>query len=94
MMYTPQNKTYADILAKVEEATEKWITSKKASSLKDDVVITDEDIQAEKERIFIEKYGTALYDYKLDTYRQELDGLKVKAREQVDQFNSFVKELE
>ncbi|TYK91883.1 hypothetical protein E0F67_10195, partial [Streptococcus pyogenes] len=64
-MYTPQNKTYADILAKVEEATEKWITSKKASSLKDDVVITDEDIQAEKERIFIEKYGTALYGYKL-----------------------------
>ncbi|HER2439995.1 TPA: hypothetical protein VJW69_000629 [Streptococcus pyogenes] len=93
-MYTPQNKTYADILAKVEEATEQWVTRKKASSIKDDVVITDEDKQAEKERIFIEKYGEALYDYKLDTYRQELDGLKVKAREQVDQFNSFVKELE
>lgn len=93
-MYKQTNKTYADILEKVEAATAQWIIRKKASSLKDDVIITDEDIQAEKERIFIEKYGEALYDYKLDTYRQELDGLKVKAREQVNQFNDFVKELE
>ncbi len=94
MMYTPQNKTYADIMAKVEKATDNWVASKKASSLKDEVVIPAEDIQAEKERIFIEKYGSALYDYKLDSYRQELEDLKFKVREQVDQFNNFVKELE
>lgn len=93
-MYKQTNKTYADILEKVEAATAQWIIRKKASSLKDDVVITDEDIQAEKERIFIEKYGTALFDFKIDSYRKELDDLKIKAREQVNQFNDFVKELE
>lgn len=93
-MYKQTNKTYADILEKVEAATAQWIIRKKASSLKDDVIITDEDIQAEKERIFIEKYGTALFDFKIDSYRKELDDLKIKAREQVNQFNDFVKELE
>lgn len=96
-MYTPTNKTYADIMTKVEKATEKWVADKLAPADSNEdpkTVVTEEDKQEQMERIFIEKYGTALFDYKVKSYQEELDGLKVKAREHVDSFNDFVKELE
>ena len=96
-MYTPTNKTYADIMTKVEKATEEWVKNKMASADSNEdpkTVVTEEDKQEQMERIFIEKYGTALFDYKVKSYQEELDGLKVKAREHVDSFNDFVKELD
>ncbi|MDG3142564.1 hypothetical protein MKL29_06860 [Streptococcus suis] len=96
-MYTPTNRTYADIMTKVSEATEEWVQKKLASAdAKEETatVVTEEDKQEQMLRIFSEKYGTALFDYKEKQYTDELDNLKHKARGIVDEFNNYVKELE
>lgn len=96
-MYTPTNKTYVDIMTKVEKATEKWIADKLAAADSNEdpkTVVTEEDKQAQRERIFMEKYGDALFEFKVKSFQKELDELKIKARGHVDKFNDFVKDLE
>lgn len=55
--------------------------------------ISDEDTQKFMELTLINKYGKAIYDYKLPRIREELEKLKVKARKEVDEFNAFVEKL-
>lgn len=95
-MYTPTNKTYADIMTKVEKATDEWVKNKIANGDKEEnnVVITEEDKKAQMERVFIEKYGDALFDFKESRLKDELEKLKLDARRFVDEFNGYVKKLE
>ena len=59
-MYTPTNRTYADIMTKVSEATEEWVQKKLASAdAKEETatVVTEEDKQEQMLRISARNTG-------------------------------------
>lgn len=99
-MYTQQNETYFDIMEKVESDLKSWLQTKEAKE-KHSMIVEAEKVPVTAEDTFnvmsgslIKRYGHATFDYKLDRYQEELEQLKITAREKVDAFNNYTKELE